>query len=132
MCEQCLTQATMVVKDVIPGFSLMRATQDGDSWKSGWYGLVEINDPTVVFEGPLLRDLSEGMTDEQINALSDDENINLEAFILAGEKFGEALQLDPCSGYRLVVACMAAGFKPQEDGALEFWLLKHLAKKAGI
>jgi hypothetical protein len=122
----------MVVKDVIPGFSLMQATRDGNSWKGGQYGLVEINDPTIVFEGPLLRNLAAGMTEEQENALSDDENAAVDAFMAAGEALGDVLLLDPCTGYRLVVACMAEGFKPQEDGSLEYWLMNHLAVKACV
>ena len=132
MCEQCVTDASMVVPDIIPGFSLMRANKDGQHWKNGWYGLVESNDPSIVFEGPLLRDETAGMADDEINALLGDENIVLDAFLTAGEKFGEALELDAYTGYRLVAACIKEGFNPKEDGAVQFWLMHHMAIKAGM
>ena len=130
MCLQCTAQSVKIVEDVIPGYSLCLATVDTDEWKAGQYGLVESNDPTVIFDGPLERDTTAGMTDDEINALPDEQNSMLDAFLTAGERFEEQLEMDPNSGYRLVCACIEAGYRPKEDGRVAHWLMHHMATKA--
>ncbi len=128
MCLQCSTAAETLAKNVLPGFSLMRATQSTEGWQAGQYGLVEMNDPLVVFDGPLLRDPSEGLSDEAINALSEDAFAEVERFLEAGGALNQQLKVDPVAGYRLTAACMQHGYDPVEGGFLGFWLMNHLAK----
>lgn len=130
MCLQCTAQSVKIVQDVIPGFSLCLATVDTPEWKAGQYGLVECNDPTVIFDGPLARDNTAGMTDDEINALPEDQQSLLDAFLTAGERFEEQLEMDPNTGYRLVCACIENGYRPEEDGRVAHWLMHHMATKA--
>lgn len=119
----------MVFADVIPGFSLMQATRDGHGWLAGQYGLVETNDPTVVFDGPLLQDPAAGLTDDKINNLPAAECAAVERFMTVAEQFGEKLVLDAHAGYRLVHACISKGYSPDEDGHVEFWLMHFIASQ---
>jgi len=129
MCEQCTTKAEMVVENVVPGFHLMVATQGSEHWKQGWYGLVEQNDPSFVFEGPLFQDPTHGWSDDAINAMSDEAQTGLERFHNRVEEFEDALETDPMTGYRLVSACMQAGYLPREDGSVQYWLMHLMATK---
>ena len=52
-----------------------------------------------------------------------------ERFFAVVDKFEDALELDAMTGYRLVSACMQAGFLPREDGSLEYWLMHRMATK---
>ncbi|MEX3984092.1 hypothetical protein AB4Y45_34625 [Paraburkholderia sp. EG287A] len=119
----------MVVENVVPGFNLMLAAGGSEHWPKGWYGLVEQNDPSLVFEGPLLQDPTWGWTDDAINAMSPETDVEQERFFAIVEKFEDALKLDAMTGYRLVSACMQAGFLPREDGALQYWLMHRMATK---
>jgi len=35
----------------------------------------------------------------------------------------------PDVGYRLIRACLARGYNPQESGSLPYWLLNYLAEQ---
>jgi len=48
VCEQC-SAATETLLEAVPGFKLVQATVDGCSMKAGEYGLVESNDPCMIF-----------------------------------------------------------------------------------
>ncbi|WP_126223284.1 hypothetical protein [Burkholderia ambifaria] len=130
MCEQCTAKAEMVVDNVVPGFHLMVATAGSHHWRKGWFGLVEQNDPSFVFEGPLLQDPTWGWSDDAINAMSTAIQAALEHFHNRVEEFESALEADPMTGYRLVSACLQAGYRPREDGSLQYWLMHHMATKA--
>ena len=130
MCLQCTTQAVAVLEDVLPGFSLYQAQIDAPEWPAGWYGLVECNDPTIVFPGPLLADPTFGMSDEQLDALKDFPE-GYDAFTQAADVLGEKLVLPALAGYHITKACMALGYSNAEHGHLHYWLLQHLATKVG-
>lgn len=130
MCLQCTTNAIAVVPDVLPGFSLYQAQVGAPAWPEGWYGLVECNDPTLVFPGPLLIDPTASMTDAQLNALPEFPP-GYQKFTEAADALGEHLMLPPTDGYRLTAACMAQGYDNKRDGHLHYWLLQYLAGKVG-
>jgi hypothetical protein len=129
MCEQCLAHAEVVMGQALPGFSLMQATRDGQEWQAGDYGLVESNDPTVTFTGPIVRDPTAGLSDDAINAFTPEQETAWEVFSASAQRLEDKLVLDACSGYRLVSACMAEGYRPDDDGSLGFWLMNQLATK---
>lgn len=128
MCLQCLTNAILVVKDILPGFNLMQSQQDAEGWPKGAYGLVETNDPTVVFRGPLLKNPMEGLSDDALDNLARMPD-GYEEFITAAEELGQNLILDAVTGYWLVRGCMAKGYSREEHGFLHYWLLHYLAKQ---
>ncbi|WP_157657656.1 hypothetical protein [Burkholderia ubonensis] len=126
MCLQCLTDAITIKENVLPGFTLMLSQKDAEGWPKGAYGLVELNDPTVVFAGPLLKDPTAGMSDNELNALRAEPEDNDE-FFRAADELGTHLILDAVIGHRLVQACVACGFSTQDSGHLRYWLMHHLA-----
>ena len=130
MCLQCDTKAVIVQQDILPGFSLYQAQVDAADWPKGWYGLVECNDPTFVFAGPLLSDPTFGMSDEALNALKDFP-AGYDEFCAAADAVGEKLVGCPMAGYSLVRACMEVGYR-RTDGHVHYWLLHHLATKVGV
>ncbi|KVP75431.1 hypothetical protein WJ96_06895 [Burkholderia ubonensis] len=87
-----MTNAIIIKKNVLPGFDLMQSQQDAHGWPKGAYGLVEINDPTVIFPGPLLKDPTAGMSDDELNALPELPAGSAE-FDQAAEALGEKLIL---------------------------------------
>jgi hypothetical protein len=130
MCEQCCAGAEMVVVNVVPGFHLMRATTGSDHWNKDWYGLVETNDPTAVFAGPLHVDPTFGWTDDAINSMSPEVEAQQQLYDQAVDRLEDALIFDPRTGYRLVSACMKEGYDPENGGSLHYWLMHHIAAKA--
>ncbi len=131
MCLQCLTEATVVKEAVLPGFTLMQAQADNPLWPKGWYALVESNDPTIVFEGPLLLDPTAGLTEDDLDwqpALPD----GYEEYDAGAQKMEPMLKCDPVTGFRLVQACMQEGFETTAHGSLAYWLLNHLAVQSGV
>lgn len=117
MCEQCLANAVAVAEGILPGFTLMQATAGTEHWPAGWYGLVQINGPDVVFPGPLVADPGDGDFDEATDT-----------FLAAGAALGRRLNLPAILGYQLVQACVTSGYRPDTDGHLEYWLMNHLAR----
>jgi hypothetical protein len=131
MCLQCITEATIVKDDILPGFSLKQSQRDHPEWPKGAFGLVEQNDPTIVFAGPLLKDPTRGMSDDELNALPGMPEGTVE-FDAAADLLGEQLVLDAVTGHRLVEACIARGYRPTEDGFLHYWLLQYMATQVEV
>ena len=94
----------------------MQAKKDHPDWPVGWFGVVEINDPTFVFQGPPVCDPYFGRDD-------DDEEVEDEAFLLCLDEVIEAgCKASVFEAYRLVEACVRVGFDP-EEGGFEAWLV---------
>lgn len=129
MCEQCLI-APLVWRDVLPGWTLVRARRQGNIMEVGHWGLIEMNDPTFIWTGKPRRDPTRGMdeaqeaayweavTQEQLDELSAHESDVREVFS----------EISPMTGWKLVDACLRAGYKPDRDGAVELWLEDRLAR----
>lgn len=126
MCLQCLAQARIVVENVFGGVHLMQSTVNVPGWPLGHYGLTSLNDPFVVFPGPLLRDPFEGLTEEE------GENVPealWQAYRDAGQAIGKALVLPALKGADLVRMCEESGYDREEDGDVQWWLMNYLARK---
>jgi len=129
MCEQCLAECVRWEVHPFPGIALVRATKDGNTMKEGDYGLVRMNDPFLIVPCQLLRNPLAGMTDEQIDALEDDgpEMQRWWAFSRECEKVPYD-SMDAMDAYELIVAMMALGYDPVEDGRdWTMWLVHYLA-----
>jgi hypothetical protein len=50
MCEQCEANTETLIRNVIPGWHLLRATRNGDYMEKGDWGLVNINDPAFYWK----------------------------------------------------------------------------------
>jgi hypothetical protein len=143
MCEQCVAKATLYVGPAeerpLPGYSLVRATQDGWSMKKDDWGLVDINDPAYWWSVTPVEDPLAGLTDEQINAMEDGPKDA--AFDAAVESLSEGLagrsvgMLGPdvmaypridCA-IRLYEAAKSVGYDQERDGSFAHWLCHRLA-----
>lgn len=129
MCLQCLSHAKLVKQNVLPGFSLMQATADTPEWPAGHFGLVQVNDPMVVFPGPLLVDPAKGMDEDELDAMPEWPE-GCDEFMDAAQGLEQQLKVNALDGYALVTACTQVGYKPGSDGLLGFWLLDYLASAA--
>lgn len=151
MCEQCLAKTMLWNNQVLPGFYLVMARQDGSYMKKDWYGLVTCNDPEFVFSVEPQKDPLFGFSDDEINNISeelqkaDDEWVDkLEDFALqmtihprhyeTGKDYDGSPWISPYVGidvmtsYKLYQACLQAGWKPQKHGEnLYAWLFHHIA-----
>jgi hypothetical protein len=72
MCEQCCAQVDSW-GEILPGWSLVRATRDGNYMKKGDWGLVEVNDPAFIFSTTPIKDLTYGLTDDEIDRMDINE-----------------------------------------------------------
>lgn len=107
MCDQCLSHC-VYFGSPLEGFILARSRRGGSdsSWPEGYWGLIEMNDPTFVWDGTPALD-----TDGEIDFPTQD--------------FIDSLVCNPESGHRLVEAAIKSGWS-QEKGALSLWLWEHI------
>ena len=115
MCEQCCA-LTDTYLSPLPGWWLVRASDDGMMMKKNDWGLVRHDDPDFIWSitpwpdpGDEAGELSDKWWDE------------------CGE-FMRSLTSAPREGWLLVEACIKAGYDPEEPGCVEFWLFDHLGK----
>lgn len=124
MCQQCVTDARNF-GEVIPGLVLMQATRDSPhGWRVGSYGLVRSNDPDVIWDATPIPDPTNGLSDEALNLLLDD---NAFAWSREADKFMQACkeQLTLTDALRIGMLCMEAGYT-LNDGLLEYWLFHRM------
>lgn len=127
MCEQCVTDC-LHYGQVLPGWYLIRAQKDGNLMKIHQWGLLRCNDPDFVWTVDPIVDITYGMSDDQVDALPDDQWNLYRKFSNSAEKFEQSLKGDIRSGYSLYKACLEAGYDPEVDGYnLSHWLLHSLA-----
>jgi hypothetical protein len=132
MCIQCTTNAKLIFKNIIPGYSLYQATVSVEKWQAGEYGLVRQNDPDYIWVGLPKEDLCQKLTDAEIDQLAK-ESLEWQSY----EQLRDFVQWvtpqfqgKPEQGYFLVQACLKAGYE-HSDGNVLFWLFNHIAQKVG-
>lgn len=129
MCLQCTAEAELVKSDVLPGYSLYRATKNTSRWPRGWFGLVSSNDPAFVFKGPLLNDPCAGLTEDDLDAMPEYPE-GYDEFCTVANELSRVKIDNLIDAHRFVEACRAAGFDPAVHGTqLGYWLLPILAEK---
>ncbi len=135
MCEQCLAKTVIYVgsnsKDgfVLPGYYLVRATQDGNWMQKDDWGLVRCNDPDYVWEITPVIDPFYGLKDEEIDA----KNVNkkeVDDFDNAVSHLEDSLDMGQFEhAYLLGVAMREAGYNPTFHGYRSAeWLCHYLAE----
>ena len=135
MCLQCETKARTIVKEVLPGYSLMKSMVDHPDWPIGHYGLVRSDDPDFVWEGKPLIDPLFRMTRAQIKkVLGKDRDrfgkilTDYKGFCALASSMEKKFAVDPYIGYLLVKGCFKVGFR-ESDGRFMFWLCHHMATR---
>ena len=126
MCLQCRTDAWNY-GTVVPGWSLMKADKPHPQW-SKW-GLVQSNDPTMVWNEDPIKDPTYYFSEEEDNEIGEDSPLWDECFksLDQGENFTK-IELDAMSGFELVTACIAAGYSKDEHGSVYYWLWQKMAE----
>jgi hypothetical protein len=125
MCEQCLVKP-LVWRNVLDGWSLIQATVDGSYMKAGQWGLVEINDPTFVWDFRPIPDPTAGMSEDEEEEFYETQTEAVERLIAHEREFRDVLLCSPVTGWSLINACISSGFSPREHGLVDHWLLNHL------
>jgi hypothetical protein len=124
MCLQCLVDP-VAWHDVIPGYSLMKATKPHPDWQK--WGLVHINDPSFVWEVDPVKDPNFELDPLDVETY-EREVVNDFDYWDAVDIFEQSIKCSPMSGYHLVKACMDAGYVPEADGdRVTAWLFHRLA-----
>lgn len=96
--------------------------------KAGQWGLVESNDPPFVWSVDPKPDPTVGMTEEEEQVFYDTNAEEAAALVQREKEFRSALSCLPLVGWRLVNACIAAGFDTEKYGSLAPWLLDYLGR----
>ena len=104
MCMQCVVDALVVIEDILPGYALMISTKDDPRWPKGSFGLVYCNDPDFVWAGEPPRDPFYGMSDVQIEAVPEDDELwdQFRKFAKFITEVRDQFDEDPIVGYRFV------------------------------
>lgn len=104
MCLQC-TSACIYLGKPLEGFILARSrrTDHGGEWPVGFWGLIQSNDPTFIWE-----------------ATPDKETE-------APHEFVTAFFCPVDTGYEIYKAAMKAGYNPETDGFFAYWLWDYLS-----
>lgn len=130
MCDACFANETILIESIIPGFTLTKYSKDYGQIKAGSMGLVEINEPTFMWPKELIViDPLFGINENEISE-DDPRWIGCSGFYHAAHEFSVCLTCHPMAGYRLVNACMEAGYNIEEHGySVSFWLLGYIASR---
>lgn len=129
MCEQCMAE-TIDIGEIVPGWFLCRATQDGWMMKAGDYGLIQCNDPDFIIPAKFkpIPDSTFNMSDEEINNLPTD-GIFTDGFFDLFEDILPYLRgsLSTCGS--LYEACKEDGYNVKEHGiCIEMWLIHKMGE----
>ena len=131
MCEQCSAK-TYSFGEVLPGWSLVRATRDGLWMKADDWGLVRMNDPDFVWSTVLVPAPHEA-NDAHLDVLMKDPTVKAQDddFMAAYLNFDEAMRKGcyPTTGWELVHACRESGYDKERSGAnVLMWLADHIGR----
>lgn len=136
MCEQCLAKTVLYLgpkkKEVLPGYSLVRATIDGNYMKKDEWGLVRCNDPDVIWSVTPVVDPDDGLSDDQIGRIENSKEYQKQCLVFDKafvnlEKALNRMNFD--YAIWLGVAMKKSGYNPKKHGyRSSCWLCHHIAK----
>lgn len=125
MCLQCIADAQHVFKgprEILPAseyggpFYLVKARGGCKDWPKGWYGLVRMNDPDIIWEW-----------DPQPEPTVESEDWKI--WCREIEKICEDFIFDPMLGFHFVGSCKKAGYDPDRDGYnVVLWFMDHVGR----
>jgi hypothetical protein len=132
MCEGCCAE-TVFLGEVFPGWFLDQSTKDAWRRKAGDYGLLRCNDADFLFTIKPRKDPFAGMTDEQIDALPQEQFIEIhDLWLKEAELFSNQLcDMVPINFsiiHGLVESAKQVGYNSEQYGSFEYWLFDHLAQ----
>lgn len=136
MCEQCIA-LTEVLCDSLFGqgeIALVRATRDGSYMKEKEYGLVLINDPFLTFSIDPWPDPAYGLSDEEMDTLSEEEWEQVDKWAEDAFDFRIQIRTPPPvpsveEAWKLLEMAKGSGYIPSggfAGGGFEMWLFHHL------
>ena len=137
--------AQLLFQDVVPGFSLYRATQDVNKWKKGGLGLVDSDGLCMIWydepipEPELLPDEEGQLVVVEATTKKELTQADLAFFdwLAAAQNFGSGwihsdvaldghLIPDIRRSWSLMQACMRVGYRPDQDGYIWYWLFDRM------
>ena len=125
MCLQCVTEADYITAVLGTSLHLTRATKDApEEWLAGQWGLLCINDPEVVWSGPMpWPDPSFGVPDEIAESWDAAQNALADQWMRDARDFATSFeeQVGVYSAYDIGALCQQSGWTPK-DGRFTFWL----------
>ncbi len=126
MCEQCMAK-TATIGEVVPGIFLVRATVQGCHMEPNEFGLVESDDPFFTFSRTPTPHPYDGLSGDKVGARVELDGLGpiLDWSKLAGG-FSKRLLVELNVGWRVVQACLKAGYNPDEDGDAALWLFNRM------
>lgn len=132
MCDQCNANP-LSYGEPIPGWTLMRAQQDGIEWRKDEWGLVWSNDPTFTWTStptpcPLFNMPDEAEQEAWFSIHPSGTPEYERAMAYTPDDFAQAMKVDPALGYDLVVAAMTKGYDPREGGDFHAWFFDYLGE----
>lgn len=121
MCLQCTVKSVTVKKDFLPGYELQRATNDAAplAWPKDALGLVQENDPYLVFTTPVIAKPPK-------NA----DNPTTLAYITTIWDLLDEINLHPIETAAFLKLCRKEGFRGREDWRSGFDAKAHFAFNA--
>ena len=122
MCEICFSAEDKF--EVIPGLYLIKFVKDSDHYKAGTWGLIRngTNDPIAVWDFEPKKDPLKGMSEEDLEKLSEDEFHN---FLSWKEDVENVISVSPEIGYWLVGVAMEVGY--QYETSFAEWVFNRMA-----
>lgn len=99
---------------------LVQATKDGGCMKTGQYGLVEENDPLLIFDVKPYPDPCQDMSGDEVDAFCVDNREKMMMWLGAAAGFSDLFRVGPKTGWRFVEACRKAGYEDR-DGSAAMW-----------
>lgn len=131
ICLQCVCEAE-TWGEVIPGWHVMISKKYHEDWPDGWIGLVQSNDPSVIFDpweievltDPYFDDPDEGDPIWKDKAISD----QFDKFIDSASEFEQLLEGPPEFGYDLVRSASKVGYNRDESGSFSIWLFHKISE----
>jgi hypothetical protein len=127
---QCTAEAELLKQNALHGINLFRSTRDAPGWPVGWYGLVESNDPFLVFPSLAVSPVYD-LSEEALTQFLDTDASMAQEQMFQDAVIGLEIQPKPSlmQVHFLVESCMKSGYNPDEHGTrVEMWLVQHLAK----
>jgi len=127
MCE-CCSADTIDIAEIAEDWILVQARKDGNFMKKGEYALANFNDPDFYFDVVPVEDPSKGLTDDEFDGMTAEEDKKLDEFYEIVEKIEKQLVTDPVTGHMFYEACLKSGYDPEFHGCrFSFWLTDVMA-----
>jgi len=128
MCVLCETE-NVHLGEPAPGVHLGRTTKAWRDYEVGEYTLTFHDTPFLKWARQPTPDPYHGLDDATLDALSAEEWDTQKAWLNQALEFSDGVKLHPQEGWRLVDACLKAGYVQSCDREVLLWLWHKMGKE---